>query len=114
MASALVAQGSSVDFIGSDKLNAPDLHRAPIITFLNLRGNQAEDAPFGRKFVRILTYYTRLAKYIVRSEPRIFHVLWNNKFEHFDPNSVNALLPSFRETDHPYGTQRQYPPAGQW
>ena len=36
------------------------------------------------KFVRILTYYARLAKYVIRSEPRIFHILWNNKFEHFD------------------------------
>jgi hypothetical protein len=84
MASALVGQGISVDSLGSDKLNAPDLRRAPLITFLNLLGNQTEDDPFDRKFVRLLSYYTRLAKYVVRSEPRIFHVLWNSTFEHFD------------------------------
>ena len=84
MASALIGQGISIDFVGSDKLDAPELHREPFITFLNLRGDQREDAPLHRKFVRILAYYARLAKYVVRSQPRIFHILWNNKFEHFD------------------------------
>src|SRR6185437_4039855 len=84
MASTLASRAISVDFIGSDKLDAPELHRRPLIAFLNLRGDQSEDAPFRRKFVRILTYYVRLLKYVLRSRPRIFHILWNNKFEHFD------------------------------
>ncbi len=84
MASALAGQGISVDFIGSDKLDAPELHNSPQINFLNLRGDQSEDAPLRRKIVRILAYYARLAKYAARSEARIFHILWNNKFEHFD------------------------------
>ena len=84
MASALSAQGIGVDFIGSDKLDAPLLHESPLITFLNLRGDQGEDAPLRKKAVRIFVYYFRLAKYALRSRPRIFHILWNNKFEHFD------------------------------
>ena len=84
MASTLACKAISVDFIGSDQLDAPELHRTPLIAFLNLRGDQTEDAPFRRKFVRILTYYVRLLKYVLRSRPRIFHILWNNKFEHFD------------------------------
>ena len=84
MASALVAQGIATDFIGSDKLDAPELHRSSLLTFLNLRGDQSEGAPLHRKVVRILAYYARLAKYVVRSNSRIFHILWNNKFEHFD------------------------------
>jgi D-inositol-3-phosphate glycosyltransferase len=84
MASALSAQGIGVDFIGSDKLNAPLLHESPLITFLNLRGDQGEDAPLRKKALRIFVYYFRLAKYALRSRPRIFHILWNNKFEHFD------------------------------
>jgi D-inositol-3-phosphate glycosyltransferase len=84
MASALAKRAISVDFIGSDKLDAPELHCTPLIAFLNLRGDQSEDAPFRRKFVRILTYYVRLIKYVLQSRPRIFHILWNNKFEHFD------------------------------
>ena len=84
MASALASRAINVDFIGSNKLDAPELHSTPRIAFLNLRGDQSEDAPFRRKFVRILTYYARLLKYVLRARPRIFHILWNNKFEHFD------------------------------
>ena len=84
MTSALIGHGINIDFIGSDKLDAPELHRSPLIAFLNLRGDQSEDAPLRRKFVRILAYYVRLAKYVAWSQPRIFHILWNNKFEHFD------------------------------
>lgn len=84
MASALVRQGISVDFIGSDELDTPELHRAPLVNFLNLRGDQTADAPFCRKVVRLLTYYARLVQYVLRSEPPIFHILWNNKFELID------------------------------
>jgi len=84
MASTLASRAMSVDFIGSNKLDSPELHRTPRLTFLNLRGDQSENAPFRRKFVRILTYYVLLLKYVLRSRPRIFHILWNNKFEHFD------------------------------
>src|SRR5205807_2338504 len=64
--------------------DAPLLRESPLITFLNLRGDQGEDAPLRKKAVRIFVYYFRLAKYALRSRPRIFHILWNNKFEHFD------------------------------
>ena len=36
------------------------------------------------KAVRLSTYYLRLLKYAVVAKPRIFHILWNNKFELFD------------------------------
>ena len=55
MASALVAQGIATDFIGSDKLDAPELHRSSLLTFLNLRGDQSEEAPLRRKVARILS-----------------------------------------------------------
>jgi D-inositol-3-phosphate glycosyltransferase len=84
MASALAGLGISVDFIGSDKLDAPELHRSSLLTFLNLRGDQNENAPLRRKVVRIIVYYARLTMYAARSRARIFHILWNNKFEHFD------------------------------
>jgi len=97
MASALAGQGISVDFIGSDKLDAPELHNSPQINFLNLRGDQSEDAPLRRKIVRILAYYARLAKYAARSEARIFHILWNNKFEHFDRTLLMLYYRLFRK-----------------
>jgi D-inositol-3-phosphate glycosyltransferase len=81
---SLVAHGVQVDFIGSDKLDAPELHRTPLVRFLNLRGDQSEDVGIARKAVRLSTYYLRLLKYAVVAKPRIFHILWNNKFELFD------------------------------
>jgi glycosyltransferase involved in cell wall biosynthesis len=97
MASALAEQGIAVDFIGSDKLDAPELHNSPQINFLNLRGDQNEDAPLLRKVVRILTYYARLASYVPRSPARIFHLLWNNKFEHFDRTALMLYYRLFRK-----------------
>jgi D-inositol-3-phosphate glycosyltransferase len=88
MVSALIGQGISVDFIGSDKLDAPELHRSLLVTFLNLRGDQREDVPWQRKFVRILAYYARLTKYVARSRARLFHILWNNRFEYFDRTAL--------------------------
>ena len=84
MASALASQGFGVDFVGSDKLDAPELRSSPRINFLNLRRDQNEDASLGRKVCRIVAYYLRLIKYAAGAQPRIFHLLWNNRFEFFD------------------------------
>jgi len=84
LASALVAKGISLDFIGSDKVDGPELHNATLINFLNLRGDQRENVSFGKKALRILAYYWRLIRYATSARPPIFHILWNNKFEHFD------------------------------
>jgi D-inositol-3-phosphate glycosyltransferase len=85
---ALAARGVSVDFVGSDKLDAPELHGNRLIRFLNLRGDQAEDAPLRTKVRRLLRYYLRLTAYAARARPRIFHILWNNKFEFFDRTAL--------------------------
>ncbi len=84
LASSLLAQGISVDFIGSDTVNCPELKNNPLINFLNLRGDQSEDASFLKKSLRVAAYYARLLKYAVVAKPRIFHILWNNKFDMFD------------------------------
>lgn len=39
----LLAQGASVDLIGSDQLEGPEFHGKPGLTFLNLRGDQRSD-----------------------------------------------------------------------
>lgn len=84
MAEALKAQGIRHDFIGSDQLDAPQLHDSPLVTFLNFRGDQRENSRFPAKLARILRYYRRLVAYAVSAEPELFHILWNNKFEIFD------------------------------
>ena len=84
LASALVAQGVSFDFIGSDEVDGPELHGTPQVNFLNLRGDQRSDASRWRKALRVARYYARLVRYAASAKPEIFHILWNNKFELFD------------------------------
>ena len=97
LASALLAEGISLDFIGSDTVNAPMLHDNPMVNFLNLRGSQREDVGFGRKVVRMLAYYGRLISYAGGARPRIFHILWNNKFEWFDRTALMLYYRLFRK-----------------
>jgi D-inositol-3-phosphate glycosyltransferase len=84
LASCLISLNIAIDFIGSDEVNGPELHQSPLVRFLNLRGSQRTDASSARKMSRVLTYYGRLLRYAATAKPRVFHVLWNNKFEFFD------------------------------
>lgn len=84
LTNALAARGIRVDFIGSDQVDGPELHGTPLVTFLNLRGDQSTGAGAPQKVLRILRYYLRLLAYAVSARPRLFHILWNNKFEHID------------------------------
>ena len=84
LAEALLAQDIHLEFIGSDEVSSPDLVRHPAVRFLNLRGDQRIDVSFSQKLFRVLKYYARLIKYAATAKPRIFHILWNNKFELFD------------------------------
>jgi glycosyltransferase involved in cell wall biosynthesis len=84
VAAALTSQGILVDFIGSDELSVPAVLNNSRVTFLNLRGNQRTDAsPFSKAW-RVLKYYVHLISYAATAQPKLFHLLWNNKFEHFD------------------------------
>lgn len=80
----LISKGAGLDVIGSDELDCHEFHGKPRVNFLNLRGNQRPEASLVRKVSRVLTYYAKLIRYAARAKPRIFHILWNNKFELFD------------------------------
>src|SRR5262245_60493425 len=84
LATALAAKGVTVDFIGSDDLDLPELRANPRLNFLNLRGSQNSGASPAKKVSRIVWYYARLIRYVSVAAPAVLHILWNNKFEHFD------------------------------
>lgn len=84
LATALASKGIVLDVIGSDDLDFPELCSKPGVNFLNLRGSHQHDASLVNKVLRVLRYYTRLVGYAATAKPRIFHILWNNKFELFD------------------------------
>ena len=84
MAAALTSAAIHVDFVGSDDLSVPELLANPRLNFLNLRGDQREDASTKAKVLRVLKYYARLIGYAAKAKPKLFHILWNNKFQLFD------------------------------
>ena len=83
LALALASKGVWLDVIGSDDVDSPEMHTAPKLNFLNLWGSK-NDASLARKISRVLIYYARLLRYATVAEAKIFHILWNNKFQFLD------------------------------
>lgn len=84
LATALAAAGVSVEIVGGDRLDCPEYRSDPRIRFLNLRGDQTARVGTANKIRRVLRYYLRLLRYAAAAQPKIFHILWNNKFQAFD------------------------------
>ncbi|HEY4300741.1 MAG TPA: glycosyltransferase family 4 protein [Candidatus Didemnitutus sp.] len=88
LSESLLQRGIALDFIGSDEVDAPFLHSHPLSHYRNLRGDQNPKAGRAAKLWRVARYYGRLLAYALAARPRIFHLLWNNKFEYFDRTVV--------------------------
>jgi D-inositol-3-phosphate glycosyltransferase len=84
LTTSLMPKRVELDLIGSPELDCPEFHGKSGVNFLNLRGSQRPDAGFFSKVSRVSTYYAKLIRYATTAKPRIFHVLWNNRFESFD------------------------------
>jgi D-inositol-3-phosphate glycosyltransferase len=84
LALELVAKGAVLDVIGSDSLDFEEFHSTPGIKFFNLQSNRRSDVSMARKVFRLAMYYAKLIRYTVTAKPKIFHILWNNKFQMFD------------------------------
>lgn len=83
LALALASKGLGLDVIGSDEVDGPEMHSTPGLRFLNLRGRKLT-TDIVSKVSRVLIYYARLVRYALSAKPKIFHILWNNKFETID------------------------------
>ena len=95
LATALAKIGIEVDFIGNDGMQQPEIDNNPKINYLNLRGDQSENAPGHQKVWRILRYYSRILKYTYSSDSKIFHLLWLNKFIYLDRTLINLFYKAF-------------------
>jgi D-inositol-3-phosphate glycosyltransferase len=84
LATELISKGLALDLIGSNELDGPEFRDKSHVRYLNLRGDRRPDVGLVQKAARVLTYYSRLIRYAATAEPKIFHILWNNKFLHFD------------------------------
>ena len=83
LAIALTSKKVYLDLVGGDEVVSPEMLTTPELKFLNLRGSKGK-AGLVSKISRMFAYYARLIHYAATAEPRIFHILWNNKFEFFD------------------------------
>jgi D-inositol-3-phosphate glycosyltransferase len=88
----LISKGATVEVIGSDSLDFPEFHTTAGLKFRNLQGSQRADVSTLRKVSRLLAYYARLIRYSLTAKPRIFHVLWNGKFELFDRTALTIFF----------------------
>jgi glycosyltransferase involved in cell wall biosynthesis len=61
------------------------------LNFLTLRGSLRPDVSLIDKIARISLYYFRLVGYSATARSRIFHILWNNRFELFDRTLLMGL-----------------------
>ena len=88
LATELMSKRADIDLIGSDYLDSPEFHGKPGLRFLNLRGDQRTEVGLIEKIFRILIYYAQLIAYAATAKPRIFHIVWNNKFQTFDRTAL--------------------------
>lgn len=88
LAAAFVAAGVRFDFVGGEEVDALELNGTSRVKPLNLRGDQSSEAGLRRKMTRICAYYFRLIRYAAVAKPKVFHVMWNNKFEFFDRTAL--------------------------
>jgi D-inositol-3-phosphate glycosyltransferase len=80
----LASRGMHLEVIGSDEVDFPEMHTTTGLTFLNFLSGGPKDRNVVGKMWRILIYYAQLLRYAATAKPRIFHILWNNKFQLFD------------------------------
>jgi D-inositol-3-phosphate glycosyltransferase len=84
LAMALASRNVSLDVVGNEEVDGPEMHITPNLHFLNVRESRRRKANPAKKLLELLAYYLRLIRYAMRTDSRILHILWNNKFEVFD------------------------------
>ena len=71
---SLANEGLEIDFVGSDIYKKERLNSQ--INFINIRGAHDENVSFARKFIRLTSYYFRLAHYLLHSKTKLVHIQW--------------------------------------
>jgi glycosyltransferase involved in cell wall biosynthesis len=87
--SGLINRDMIIEFIGNNVMEKYNLSKHPDVKFYNLRGDQSPGASLIKKAFRVIGYYSRLITYTTRTDSKIFHILWLNKFLYFDRTLLN-------------------------
>lgn len=81
---ALVANGVALNIIGSQEVDSPEMHNTAGIQFHNFHGDPRRTVTVWQKVFRHLAAYKKILVYAAATKVKIFHILWNNKFQLFD------------------------------
>ncbi|HEY7292612.1 MAG TPA: glycosyltransferase family 4 protein [Vicinamibacterales bacterium] len=84
MTSALASRVRALDVICGDDLNVREFREKQRIRLFVLRRDTLVGTSAASRAFNIAAYYWRLISYAWRARPRIFHILWNNKFDIID------------------------------
>ena len=81
---ALALKGVKLDVIGNRELESPEILAQPTVTFFTLHRDLRKAASLPRRLLEHLAVYGRIIRYAAAAKPRVFHILWNYKFQWFD------------------------------
>jgi glycosyltransferase involved in cell wall biosynthesis len=81
LSTALTAKSVSLDVIGSDAVDSPEMHATRGLRFLNLQRTVPATAGFARRAWEVFAFYVRLLRYTTTTKAKVFHILWNNKLQ---------------------------------
>lgn len=84
LSDALVSKGVRLDVIGAEDLEQLARRACLSLNFFNLYGDQRRKMTRAARLFRYLNAYGKLFRYAASAEPRVFHILWNNRFQLFD------------------------------
>ena len=83
----------SIDVIDSDK-SIGKFDKFRNVTFYNYRGSLDPSSNKLAKIKRILKYYWKLIVYAYKSDSKLLHIQWMNKFRYFDRTLLNLYYKS--------------------
>lgn len=84
LATTLASKGVRVDLIGGAGVDCPEMHGSAKLRFLDLYWDSRTDAGRLGRLLQVLAFYARLLRYAWSADAKIFHILWNNKFQYID------------------------------
>ena len=87
--SGLVSKTIEIEFIGNDKWKNANVFKHKNVLYYNLRGDQSPNASIKEKIFRVLRYYIKLFRYAAKTDSKLFHIQWLNKFTYFDRTFLN-------------------------
>ncbi|HEY1648215.1 MAG TPA: glycosyltransferase family 4 protein [Terracidiphilus sp.] len=81
---SLASESVKMDVVGADELDEPAVRAVPALKFFNLYGDQRKKIAKRRRILRHFAVYARILRYAAKAQPKIFHILWNNRLYLFD------------------------------